>query len=236
MRLNFEQLLTKKFDEMGKDLGMLGAALRRLEVLEERILEKTNFQEFTKVVTVMANVSLKTSSHREDMEKLCLDTLHKTETKENLRSLQEILKQIHWLENQSLAYASRLPLSLGGGWKPGLEPFSTIRHFVNLPGYLMMAPFTKAGEVALSKSLSEIQKITDVYDTMIKEQGYDTNDTRKEIKKALKDFRVLIRTSRQFDRSFRRTRKRCLELAKKMGLPHTFDASDYDSSPKKIPF
>ncbi len=230
----FKGILMDIFGRMGQDLSKLDSALRRLEALEEHVIEKGKFKEFIEVVTVMADTSKKTSQHREMLEKVCMDaivaTKHSTldQAEVYIKEIQQILKKIKWLESQSLSYATRLPLSIGSGWKPGLDPFSTLRHLVNIPGYLMMAPFTKLGLVAYTASINQIHDAVRTYkeSEMWKEKYVvQTAEAKKRIKEAMKDFRVFIKISRQFDRNFRRVQRDCLNIAK--DVPIMLEAAEY---------
>ncbi len=177
MKYGFQEVMDRL---LGKLLGYgteFQAELNKLEHIKtehfERILSENEFKEFQRVIGVMSKTSAATVSTFRHMENACLEMLKNPEVspdKSKKKAVQKIMVILDKARKEELAYARRLPFSIGGGWAPG---FSPVRHLVNAAGYLLLAPGLATSSKAramYAKSLSTLQETMKGYTRIRQEQ------------------------------------------------------------------
>jgi hypothetical protein len=227
MVTGYEDAMQKLFDDLLHKLNQLGGEMYTLEDLSDKGFEKIahdkEFELFKRVVTAMYQTSTDIDQIERKMECASKEALKKARNKKDKQNIEKVMKIIESTGKNYLTIAERLPLSLDKSWKPGcIGPNNTnmLRAIVNIPGFLLLA-LAPSGKTKVGayheKSLYLIREAIRVHEKTKKEKGYPaTGETEKDVKKAAKDFKVLMRTNRLVTRKWKRADKDCKKLYPKL--------------------
>ncbi|HLD73198.1 MAG TPA: hypothetical protein VJA23_06470, partial [Candidatus Nanoarchaeia archaeon] len=220
MLKKFPDIIEKQFSDLLHEFYELEAELNKLKCVSkttyQNLLKEKNYEEFERLIGIMYRTSSNQSETFERMHRACLEVhkyVNKTYSGEdpgnNKKKVRELIAKIKEGEKQGLVFAERLPFSLGEGWMPQ-GGISNLRRIVNIPGYLLLAPYLVATKrqnlTMLEKSLYDLRK--SVIKNKPGQSGYDP----KELEKSMQDFKIFIRLTNQLHRKFRRLHKECKRI------------------------
>lgn len=215
----FVNLIEKQFDRLIREVNEVEAQLRSLrdvgEKNFEKILKTNDFEKYKRLVTSMSITAINTGKTFEELDAICVTGLEKCSRsyKKSIRNVQEIITEAR---KQNLSYATRLPFSFGEGWQPG-NTYSTGRHVINTIGYLLVYPASRGikGKSMYHAYLNDLKKLSTVHQGIMDgEKDGNIYSTEKEMRDSFKSLRVLIRTSQQIFRSYRKAKRECLKICK----------------------
>lgn len=216
----FPDIMEKQFSDLLHEFYELEAELNKLNGVSkttyEDLLKERNYEEFERLIGVMYRTSSNQSETFDRMHRACLELLKALSIKPNKESdiskkkLNELIAKIKVIEKQGLAFAERLPFSLGEGWasQGGISGF---RRIINIPGYLLLAPYLVATRrqnlTMLEKSLYDLRK--SVLTIRKVKPEHQTLIESKELKRALEDFKIFISITNLLHRKFKKLHKEC---------------------------
>ena len=76
------------------------------------------------------------------------------------------------------------------------------------------------GKTFYNAYLSDLEELTNLHEEIMQGRAQNANisETRSDMRESFKSLKVLIRTSRQVFRSYRKTKKECLKICKEKKL------------------
>ncbi len=221
--------MEKQFSDLLHEFYELEAELNKLKSVSkttyQNLLKERNYEEFERLIGIMYRTSSNQSETFERMHRACLEVhkyvnnFYSGEDPGNFKKkVRELITKIKEGEKQGLVFAERLPFSLGEGWMPQGR-ISNFRRIVNIPAYLLLAPYLVATRrqnlTMLEKSLYDLKK------SVAKNKPGQSGSDLKELEKSMKDFNIFIRITNQLHRKFRRLHKECKRIYK--DLRHFID-------------
>ena len=147
-----------------------------------------------------------------------------------LETLELVRKSIGNTAKGGLVYVERLPLNLDGGWK-GKGEISPLRKFLNIPGYILAAPYLALREFLgemegargsqkayLSKSLADVKVTIESlpnslphFDSLKKERRW-LKEAYKDQRVAMKNLKIYLRMASKLQRRFRNLGEKCNKM------------------------
>ena len=189
------------------------------------LLEESNYARLQRLIAMMYHTSEAQSKTFSQIHRICLELLRGAQSSDNAVDeikIKEMIAKIKQVEKQGLAYAQKLPLSFDDGWRPRGD-VSIFRQILNLPGYLLEAPYLYArGErgTLFKKSLLDLQKVVEEARKMIATSKASTSPNprldkaKQELEQAMKDFDIFVRLTTQLHRKFKRLHEECMKVCK----------------------
>lgn len=220
------------------------AEITRLEKMDVETfvehLHAGNFKEFENILVNMNLTSTNTGNTLKSIHGVNMAASHSADTEKAIKNIDKIIKMCLSAEKESMAFADRLPLTLGkGGWMgAGDETLaSAVRKMINIPGYLLIEGAGKIiGEEKrralhnlYMKSVYDFRRTLVDYQAHVKNKGElvdlgNRKDAKarehllKAVRDAIKEFRHYMRISRRVGRKYRRLQKDVNRLIKKERL------------------
>lgn len=235
MEKRFNDVMDRLFNDLNHEMFQVEGELSSIKDVDKKMQEETlkhnDFEKYETLIGVMYTTSHKLRKTLNRMHEVCiLANKRGRPTPDQKRDINSILNKIKEFEKLGLANAERLPFSIDkdGGWFAQGE-ISMARKIINIPGYLLVAPFLLTSEKAramYNKSLSDIKSMLSRYRrAQQKDEGsgrfdqvlYEgVQDSKKELKDSMKDLKIFIRNTNRLHRNLRTLKRDCKKLYKNL--------------------
>lgn len=164
----FQHVLDILFDQIQTEFAQIEALIEPLENLSgknfKQMASRKNYDLIRRTLTAMILTSERTQKTLDSMEISCDSALDQVNDNKRINAINKVLAIIRDDKKSGLAYAEKLPFTIGDGWKP-MGSISLARKLVNIFGYLAVCPFVdvKKFKEIHEKSLVDIQFLLDEY-------------------------------------------------------------------------
>lgn len=241
----FDDLIESLISDLITCTASYEAAISKFEHIPKKSFEKMfdegNFAKYRSTITAMSVNSTHVYYDFARLEAVCNFVL--TEANKNYKDaaiIEDIKKKISRARKLNLAFAQKLPLSIGHGFKPG--HYSRGRQLVNKLGDIIIWPILRGDKkkAVYNKSLKDIKELVDGHQKLLdskEEQGdlfmghTKIHASFLDVKESIKDLRIFMRIFRQVGRAYRKLQRDVKSDVKRLSKIYYIDQSDLEAFP-----